>query len=179
AAGRGRSLVGEVRAAKEMLSRATTASVPVPLLELEARVTRVEFEELARPFLGRTVRTTTDAIAAAGLPPERVAAVLLVGGSSRIPLVADLRRAGTRPVPSTMDQPGRVVAEGSLRLATGGSGRTRAGRRALPSGGRNRPGDAVPVAPEPVVPEPRTQGFGDAVDPWLAKSPTVETPRPE
>jgi molecular chaperone DnaK (HSP70) len=120
-----RHLVEDVRAAKEMLSRATTATVPVPLLELEVRVTRAEFDALARPLLERTVSTTVTAIAAAGVSPERIAAVLLVGGSSRIPLVAELLRAGTGQTPSTIDQPETVVAEGSIRLATGGSGLTR------------------------------------------------------
>jgi actin-like ATPase involved in cell morphogenesis len=155
-----RHLVEDVRAAKEMLSRSTAATVPVPVLELEIRVTRDEFNELARPYLDRTVGTTAQAIAAAGLSADRIAAVLLVGGSSRIPLVAELLQQSTGQAPSTMDQPETVVAEGSLRLASGGSGRT-------------RPGDAVPVAPE----RP-TKRIGAAVDPWLANSTTVESPRP-
>jgi actin-like ATPase involved in cell morphogenesis len=161
-----RHLVEDVRAAKEMLSRATTATVPVPLLELEARVTREEFERLARPFLERTVRTTAEAIAASGLSSDRVAAVLLVGGSSRIPLVAQLLRAGTGHVPSTLDQPETVVAEGSLRLATMGSGRTSPADARFPAEAAPGPADAR-----------GGRGFGDAVDPWAADSQTVETPR--
>ena len=42
-----------------------------------------------------------------------VAAILLVGGSSRIPLVADLLRQHIGLPPSTIDQPETVVAEGS------------------------------------------------------------------
>jgi hypothetical protein len=147
-----RHLVEDVRAAKEMLSRASTATVPVPLLELEARVSRDEFNDLARPYLTRTVGTTAEAIAAAGLSPDRVAAVLLVGGSSRIPLVAELLRDGVGQ-PSTMDQPETVVAEGSLRLASGGSGLT-------------RPGGALPMAPHP----PTVAAQGPTV---AARAPTV------
>jgi Hsp70 protein len=121
-----RHLVEDVRAAKEMLSRAASASVPVPVLELEARISREEFDALARPLLDRTVSTTADVIRSANLPPERIAAVLLVGGSSRIPLVVDLLRRGTGVVPSTIEQPETVVAEGSVRLASGASGTTRA-----------------------------------------------------
>jgi molecular chaperone DnaK (HSP70) len=77
-----RHLIEDVRAAKEMLSRAASAMVPVPLLEMEARVSREEFDALARPLLDRTVATTTEVIRSAKLPPERIAAVLLVGGSS-------------------------------------------------------------------------------------------------
>jgi hypothetical protein len=121
-----RHLIEDVRAAKEMLSRAASASVPVPVLELEARISREEFDALARPLLDRTVSTTADVIRSANLPPERIAAVLLVGGSSRIPLVVDLLRRGTGVVPSTIEQPETVVAEGSVRLASGASGTTRA-----------------------------------------------------
>ena len=46
-----RHLIEDVRAAKEMLSRAASAMVPVPLLEMEARVSREEFDALARPLL--------------------------------------------------------------------------------------------------------------------------------
>ena len=51
-----RHLVEDVRAAKEMLSRATTATVPVPLLELEARVSRDEFDD-AGPAAARARRS--------------------------------------------------------------------------------------------------------------------------
>jgi Hsp70 protein len=135
-----RHLVEDVRAAKEMLSRAASASVPVPVLELEARISREEFDALARPLLERTVSTTADVIRSANLPPERIAAVLLVGGSSRIPLVVDLLRRGTGVVPSTIDQPETVVAEGSVRLASGASGTTRAA--------------AIVPAPNPLTPNP-------------------------
>ncbi len=155
-----RLLIEDVRAAKEMLSRASAATVPVPLLELEARITREEFDELARPILDRTVDTTNDVIRSANLPTDRVAAVLLVGGSSRIPLVADLLREETGFTPSTIDQPETVVAEGSVRLASGGTGTTRAA-------------SAVPVAPQPAAPvgvaPPRVPA-----DPWA----TSEQPTP-
>lgn len=118
-----RLLVEDVRAAKEMLSRAPSASVPIPLLEIEVQVSRAELDALARPLVDRTVATTQRVIREATVA---VAAVLLVGGSSRIPLVAELLRAGTGSVPSTIDQPETVVAEGSIRLASGGTGLTRA-----------------------------------------------------
>lgn len=142
-----RHLIEDVRAAKEMLSRAQTATVPVPLLELEATVTRAEFERLARPYLDRTVATTTRAIQRAGVP---VAALLLVGGSSRIPLVAELLRAGAGLEPSTIEQPETVVAEGSIRLAEGGSGLTRAA-------------SAVPAVPT----------LTPASDPWHSNEDTL------
>jgi len=162
-----RHLVEDVRAAKEMLSRAASATVPVPLLELEARITREEFDTLARPLLDRTVDTTNDVIRSANLPTERVAAVLLVGGSSRIPLVADLLLRQTGLAPSTIDQPETVVAEGSVRLASGGTGTTRAS-------------SAVPVAP-PVAPPvvPVVSPTSPPADPWARhEQPTPVLPAP-
>ncbi len=150
-----RHLIEDVRAAKEMLSRAPSATVPVPVLELEARVSREEFDALARPLLERTVTTTLDVIRSANLTPDRIAAVLLVGGSSRIPLVAQLLREVSGVAPSIIDQPETVVAEGSVRLASGASGTTRAG-------------SAVPV---PVA-------SGGPVDPWAGEQRTPVLPMP-
>ncbi len=148
-----RHLIEDVRAAKEMLSRAPSAAVPVPLLELEARVSREEFDALARPLLERTVSTMLDVIREANLPPERIAAVLLVGGSSRIPLVADLLREATGIAPSTIDQPETVVAEGSVRLASGASGATRAAS-AVAAPYPAPPVAASSVAAPPIAPAP-------------------------
>jgi len=158
-----RHLVEDVRAAKEMLSRAETATVPVPLLEQEVRVTRDEFETLARPLLERTLNATTDVIRTSHLPKERVIAVLLVGGSSRVPLVARLLRDQAGLAPSIMDQPETVVAEGSVRLATGASGLTRAG-------------SAIPVPAQPMAPTPGP--MSQPVDPWEAEQQTPVLPVP-
>jgi actin-like ATPase involved in cell morphogenesis len=158
-----RHLVEDVRAAKEMLSRAETATVPVPLLEQEVRVTRDEFETLARPLLERTLNATTDVIRTSHLPKERVTAVLLVGGSSRVPLVARLLRDQAGLAPSIMDQPETVVAEGSVRLATGASGLTRAG-------------SAIPVPAQPMAPAPGP--MSRPVDPWEGEQQTPVLPVP-
>jgi Hsp70 protein len=154
-----RHLIEDIRAAKEMLSRAPSAAVPVPLLELEARVSREEFDALARPLLERTVATTLEVIHSANLPPERIAAVLLVGGSSRIPLVPELLREASGVTPSTIDQPETVVAEGSVRLASGASGTTRA---------------ASAVA----APLPAAVPAATPVDTWAGEQPTPVLPVP-
>jgi hypothetical protein len=164
-----RHLIEDVRAAKEMLSRAPSATIPVPLLELEARITRAEFDALAQPYLRRTVTTTTNVI---GNTFPQVAAILLVGGSSRIPLVAELLRAGTGHTPAAIDQPETVVAEGSIRLADGGSGLTRAG-------------SAIPIAPgaertpgtQTTAGAARNPDRGAPADPWAAMAPIVATPQ--
>jgi actin-like ATPase involved in cell morphogenesis len=78
--------------AKEALSAETDVSVPVmlPGRHTEVRVTRAEFEAMIRPALAETVVALSRALASADVSPPDVAAVLLVGGSSRIPLVGQL-----------------------------------------------------------------------------------------
>ena len=91
----------ECRSAKEALSSDTDTDIPVllPNLHTEVRLTRVEFEAMIRPRIGETIDSLTRAIRSAGLEPADVSKVLLVGGSSRIPLVAEMVSAATgRPV---------------------------------------------------------------------------------
>lgn len=49
------------------------------------RLTRGEFEEMVRPMLDRTVELVAQVIARNGITADDLSAVLLVGGSSRIP----------------------------------------------------------------------------------------------
>jgi len=82
----------DCREAKEALSADTAASVPImlPGAHTHVRITRQEFEAMIRLPLGRAIKTLAAAIEAAGLQLEDVDGVLLVGGSSRIPIVAQM-----------------------------------------------------------------------------------------
>ncbi|WNM37098.1 Hsp70 family protein [Micromonospora halotolerans] len=106
--------VEHVRGAKEMLSRATAAPVAVPGVPAAVSLTRAELEGVATPLLRRAVAETRRVIAAAGLTPERLAGLFLVGGSSRIPLVARLLHAELGIAPTVLEQPELPVAEGAL-----------------------------------------------------------------
>ena len=109
-----RQLWDDVRIAKERLSRLQSADVVVPLLDLEVHVTRDELEELARPVLDQTVQVTRDLLRWADLADGRLAGVFLVGGASRIPLVATLLHRALGEAPVAIEQPELVVAEGSI-----------------------------------------------------------------
>ncbi|GAA0243999.1 Hsp70 family protein [Cryptosporangium japonicum] len=102
------------KAAKEQLSRHPAADLHVPLVGADVRVTREEFEKLATPLLDRTSALTLSVLREAGVAPEQVAGVFLVGGSSRIPLAATLLHRTLRIAPTALDYPELVVAEGSL-----------------------------------------------------------------
>jgi ABC-type branched-subunit amino acid transport system substrate-binding protein len=107
----------DARLAKEMLSRAATTYVHVPLFDESAPVGREELEQFARPILDRTVTATQLAVASAGLATGQLSAIFLVGGSSRIPLAATLLHRAFGLAPTAIEQPELVVAEGALSLA--------------------------------------------------------------
>jgi hypothetical protein len=109
-----RQLWDDVRVAKERLSRSQSADLVVPLLDLEIHLTRDELETLARPVLDQTVQITRRLLRWADLPEGRLAGVFLVGGASRIPLVATLLHRELGEAPVVIEQPELVVAEGSI-----------------------------------------------------------------
>jgi molecular chaperone DnaK len=82
----------DVVEAKEALSSDLSATVPVALpgLSTTIRITRTELETLIRPSLRATVDALGRAVRSAGLTATQLRAIVLVGGSSRIPLVRDL-----------------------------------------------------------------------------------------
>ena len=111
---RRRMLRQDVRGAKETLSRHTYTDVPLPPPFPDAHVTRADLEKLLAGPLGRAAALTLDTITSAGLRPDALAAVFLVGGSSRIPLIARLVRERTGVLPTTLDAPETVVCRGAL-----------------------------------------------------------------
>ncbi len=130
--------------AKEALSTQDGVTVPVllPRRQAQVPVTRADFEQMVRPALAETVRTLRSTVADAGVAVDDLAGVLLVGGSSRIPLVADLLREGLgRPVLADAD-PKNAVAAGAA-LAAERSAAARAA--AIPTA-------ATPGGPEAVAP---------------------------
>ncbi len=109
----------ECVSAKETLSSDSDAVVPVllPNVQTQVRITRAEFEDMIRPLLRETIDSTRRAIDSAGLQLSDVKAVLLAGGSSRIPLVNEMVRSELgRPV-VTDSHPKHAVALGAARVA--------------------------------------------------------------
>ncbi|MEU8300015.1 Hsp70 family protein [Micromonospora sp. NPDC048909] len=153
----------EVRGAKEMLSRGTTAPVAVPGIAEAVRLTRDDVERAATPLLRRAVAAAREVIAEAGLTPEQLAGLFLVGGSSRIPLVARMLHADLGIAPTVLEQPELPVAEGAL---TDLPLRRPAGRPPQPM-----PGHVAPAA-APAVP-------GQAAPPPAVTTPTVPAAPPE
>jgi molecular chaperone DnaK len=105
----------ECTEAKEALSSDTEVSIPVlmPAARGSVRLHRSEFESMIRPHVEETVAALRTAVRSAALAPEQLSTVLLVGGSSRIPLVAQLvsEQLG-RPVAVDTD-PKNAIAKGA------------------------------------------------------------------
>ncbi|AWB95231.1 molecular chaperone DnaK [Agromyces badenianii] len=78
--------------AKEALSFDAETVVPVlmPAAHARVRIVRSEFEQMIDADLRRTFESLRSAVADAGLEPDDLSTVLLIGGSSRIPAVAEL-----------------------------------------------------------------------------------------
>ncbi|MFI6098979.1 type VII secretion-associated protein [Lentzea sp. NPDC051213] len=113
-----RVLRQDVRGAKETLSRHAYTDVPMPPPFPDAHVTRSDLEQLITAPLSRAAALVGAAVRDAGLAPQQLAGVFLVGGSSRIPLVGRLVHENTRVVPISIDQPETVVARGALRAVS-------------------------------------------------------------
>ena len=107
----------EVRAAKEMLSRATVAPVRVPGDERSTHLTREELDHVARPLVDHAVEETARVLHRCGVRPGDLDAILLVGGSSRLPLVASRLHARLGAGPVVPEQPELPVAFGALAAA--------------------------------------------------------------
>ncbi len=81
-------------AAKEALSSDVSASVSVLLPEqhIDVRLVRSQFEDMIRPAVDQSIAALEQAVVGAGIEVSNLAAVLLVGGSSRVPLVSQMVR---------------------------------------------------------------------------------------
>ncbi|MET3806980.1 actin-like ATPase involved in cell morphogenesis [Nakamurella sp. UYEF19] len=151
-----RSLREDVRAAKETLSRYAQTDLPLPDPFDDTLLTRKEFEGLVRPVVARTVEVLAETIGRAGLSGDRLGGIYLVGGSSRIPLVAGMIGEKLGVVPTTLDQPETAVAMGAALIP---SVSRQQGRTDLLGAG---PGSAPPssIGPNPMGPTSMSQWGG-------------------
>ena len=91
----------EGRRAKEALSTEseTTVHVDLPGFQTDLPLTREDFEDLIRPHIAETIGVLARVTESAGFTFHGLDRILLVGGSSRIPLVAEMVGEATdRPI---------------------------------------------------------------------------------
>ena len=169
----------ECRLAKEKLSVEPTASIPVRLPNRQADValTRAEFEQLIRTEIETTVGSLLKALQSAQVEPSELAAVLLVGGSARIPLVRKMiTDALARPTVLDPD-PEHPVALGAAMLAAGPTAATRhADSGAGSNTGPLAEPDSTPAV-DPPAPAPATATATATAEP-IAPAPRRPAPEP-
>jgi type VII secretion-associated protein (TIGR03931 family) len=144
-------LVEDVRAARERLSDAEQAEIPLPGGATSAWCSRGELEDLLREPCEGLVALLTRTLSDAGVEAAELAGLRLVGGFARTPLLGTLvhRELGVPPI--VPPEPRTVAARGALLVVGGsggvvGSGRAVGGAGAAGSSGANgsgRPGGSV------------------------------------
>ena len=112
--------------AKKELSGATTTSIQLPYLSLtengpanlDETLTRAQFESMTEDLIARTKKPFEDVIREAGVKVSDIAHVVLVGGSTRMPAVAELVKSLTGgKEPNKTVNPDEVVAVGAALQA--------------------------------------------------------------
>ena len=107
--------------AKVALSSLPSAQLDIDLPgggRYQREITRAQFEQLIQPVIDRTVGPCKQALKDAGLKPEQIDEVVLVGGSTRIPKVRTLVEEMFKRKPHTDLNPDEVVALGAAVQAT-------------------------------------------------------------
>ena len=116
--------------AKKELSTAESTNINLPYLiqekgeplHLDMVLTRTKFQELVKDLVERTVDPVQNALQDAGIAPSELGRVLLVGGSTRIPMVQAKVRELTGKEPSRNINPDECVAIGAAVLGNTLSG---------------------------------------------------------
>ncbi|WP_019189604.1 molecular chaperone DnaK [Levyella massiliensis] len=107
--------------AKKELSSAMTSTINLPFItavngqpvHLNMDVTRAKFEELIAPLVKKTEEPVNNALKDAGLSASDLNKVLLVGGSTRVPMVQELVKKLTGKDPQKDINPDECVALGA------------------------------------------------------------------
>ena len=116
------------RTAKEALSSSDETTVALPLSGLASTLlTRAQLDTLIAPLVQRTIRASRATLKDAGVDKRELDGVVLVGGSTRVPLVrAEVKKAfGLEPLADI--DPDKVVAYGAAIQADILSGSEREG----------------------------------------------------
>src|SRR5262249_4530549 len=113
----GKSLIPAIRKAvtkaKEDLTAVASTEIVVDALKYRRTLTRTEFNKLIDPIIERTLKPCRQALQDAGLKPTDIDEVVMVGGSTRIPLVRERVQELFGRVPHTELNPDEVVALGA------------------------------------------------------------------
>ncbi len=111
-----RRLLRDARAAKQALTDAPDVAVPVMRpdgTDWHGTLTRATLDQLADPLIERTLVPARRALKDAGLKPQDIREIVLVGGSTRMPRVREKVQTFFGREPLTTIDPDKVVAIGA------------------------------------------------------------------
>jgi len=106
-------LGGEAAKCRLSFEERTTLTIPFERFTYSREITRAEIESLVAPLIEATLGPCRLALKDAGLVPEQVDEVVLVGGSTRMPLVRRRVRELFGKTPHSQLNPDEVVALGA------------------------------------------------------------------
>ncbi|MDE3256105.1 MAG: molecular chaperone DnaK [Bacteroidota bacterium] len=110
-----KQLQQELRLAAEQ-AKITLSSAPIFETEFAGEkisITKEKFEELVRPIINRTMDCCSNAMRDAGLQVASIDTVLMVGGSTRVPLVKEMVSSFFNQAVNDSVNPDEVVALGA------------------------------------------------------------------
>lgn len=111
-------LIEAAEGVKKALSTQAVAPVELPFFleawSLAVEVTRAELDALARPWVEATRKHCLRALSDAGLKPADLDEVVLVGGSTRMPLVRERVAEWFGREPCTTQHPDEAIALGAV-----------------------------------------------------------------
>ncbi|RJN32733.1 molecular chaperone DnaK [Nesterenkonia natronophila] len=115
----------EAERAKKELSSTSTANINIPYatqhdgspVHVNETLSRAKFEDLTSDLLDRTKKPFNDVIREAGIKISEIDHVILVGGSTRMPAVADLVKQLAGKEANKSVNPDEVVAVGAALQA--------------------------------------------------------------
>ncbi|MBE0369615.1 Fe-S protein assembly chaperone HscA [Pseudoalteromonas aurantia] len=110
-----RLFMNKAKACKEALSGYKTVNVKLDIRQQThtVAVTQGEFAELVMPLVKKTLRACRRAVKDAGVTNEEVLQVVMVGGSTRMPVIRENVESFFAKQPLTSIDPDRVVALGA------------------------------------------------------------------
>ncbi len=107
--------------AKHELSNTTETEINIPFISsgengpvhLLLKLSRAKLEELAAPFLDKSISITKDVLKSAGIDAKEINEVILVGGQTRMPKISEMVKEVFGKEPNKSINPDEVVAMGA------------------------------------------------------------------